>query len=123
MTLVGWIVLSNHCALGGMATQSVVQKAHGCCHSGASLPPKEPADTGSMECCKSLHAVVPDGAKPGDLPPPFVVGSFMAWMLIHDARIEAPTVLCAGTGPPRVATFSELVLHRSLRSHAPPFLA
>ncbi len=46
-----------------MASRAGTQRAHGCCHNGASQPVKEPAEGGrSVECCKSLHVLVPDGA-------------------------------------------------------------
>ncbi len=122
-TFVGWFVLSNHCALG-IGSRGAAQKAHGCCHNGTSQPVKEPTDRqGMMGCCKSLHAVMPDGAKLTDLPPPFMVGAFVAWVLIRDAQPQVVVVPFGDTGPPRAESFSELVLHRSLRAHAPPFLA
>ena len=123
-TFIGWFVLSNHCALGGIGSRAAAQKAHVCCHNGTSQPVKEPANGGqSTECCKSLHAVVPDGAKFADVPPPFLVGAFVAWVLVRDAQPQAVIVPFGDTGPPRAESFSELVLHRSLRSHAPPLLA
>lgn len=123
-TFVGWFVLSNHCALGGIGSRGAAQKAHGCCDNGTSQPVKAPTDgEGRMGCCKSLHAVVPEGAQFADGPPPFVVGAFVAWVLIRDAQPQVLLVPFGDTGPPGSESFSELVLHRSLRSHAPPFLA
>lgn len=66
VTFLGWFVLSNHCAIGRMLPRAEAesQKAHGCCHNGTSQPVKEPGDgRQGMQCCKSLHVVVPDGAK------------------------------------------------------------
>ena len=124
VTLIGWFVLSNHCALGGIGSRAAAQKTHDCCHNGTSQPSKEPTDReGMMGCCKSLHAVMPDGAKIADVPPPFVVGASVGWVVIRDAQPRVVVVAFGDTGPPRAASFSELVLHRSLRSHAPPFLA
>ncbi len=123
-TFIGWMVLSNHCALGGIGSRAAAQKSHGCCHNGASQPAKEPAHGGrSTECCKSLHAVIPGATKLADAPPPFVIGAFVAWVLVRDAQPQVVVVPFGDTGPPRAESFSELVLHRSLRSHAPPFLA
>ena len=123
-TFIGWFVLSNHCALGRMAPRAEAE-THGCCHNGMSQPAKAPADSGrSIECCKSLHAVVPDGGGLADLAPPLLAGASVVWMLIPALELETALVPFGDTGPPpRVASFSELVLHRSLRSHAPPFLA
>ena len=124
VTFIGWFVLSNHCALGGIGARAAAQKMHGCCDNGTSQPAKEPTDReGMMGCCKSLHALAPDGAKLTDIPPPFVIGAFVVFGLIRDTQPQAVLVPFGDTGPPRAASFSELVLHRSLRAHAPPFLA
>ena len=125
MTLVGWLVLSNHCALGSVAKQKEVKAEHACCHNGTSPPAKEPLNGGQgLQCCRSIHVIVSDTAKLTDVPVLFAVEGVLDW---SEARIPDggttffPTL---HTGPPlRAASFSELVLHRSLRSHAPPFLA
>jgi len=119
VTLMGWFVLSNHCALGRMVQTAQAQKEHACCPNGQS----EPANGDQrVQCCKSLHAVVPDGVKAASLTPPeFVVAVLLPLVALEDHIGEA-VVLASETGPPpRAASFSELVLHRSLRSHAPPF--
>ena len=125
MTLVGWFVLSNHCALGRVTQKAEVKKEHACCHNGDSQPAKAPMDGGQgMQCCKSLHAVAPDAAKLGALPTLLFLGAVPAWVETLNLENKAVLVSTLDTGPPpRAASFTELVLHRSLRSHAPPFLA
>ena len=125
MTLAGWFVLSNHCALGRMAQTPQVKKEHACCHNGDSKPAKEPADgKQGMQCCKSLRALAPDGVKTVTLTPPMFVVAVLASVLKLEAQTGETVVPAHDTGPPpRAASFSELVLHRSLRSHAPPFFA
>ena len=125
MTLVGWIVLSNHCALRSKARPTEAGKEHACCHNGASQPAQEPMNGGQgMQCCKSLHALAPDPAKLADVSPLVVVGAVVAWIETLNLGSGPVPVLAVDTGPPpRASSFSELVLHRSLRSHAPPFLA
>ena len=125
LTLSGWFVLSNHCALGRMAQTPQAKKEHACCHNGDSKPARQPADgERDVQCCKSLHAVVPDGVKDAALTPPsFVVAILPSLLALETQTVEA-VLLASDTGPPpRAASFSELVLHRSLRSHAPPFFA
>ena len=125
MTLLGWLALSNHCALGLMAKTVVAQKAHSCCHNGNSEPVKEPGDgKRNVECCKSLHAVLPDGAKlPAAHAPVFAVLP-VVWVLALQAQMPERTASAGDTGPPPdVPTFAELVLQRSLLSHAPPVSA
>jgi hypothetical protein len=124
MTLVGWFVLSNHCALGSLAKRSEMKNEHACCHNGTSQPAKEPMDGGQgMQCCKSVHAIAPDAAKLADAPLLLVVGAVIAW--VETLHLDTGALVSAvDTGPPpRAASFSELVLHRSLRSQAPPLLA
>ena len=123
-TFIGWFVLSNHCALGRMAPRAEAQNAHGCCHNGASQPVKEPADGGrGMECCKSLHALVPDGAKLPLAPLMEMLAPPVWWTAFAIALPELRAAAPATGPPPDVPAFTELVLHRSLRSHAPPFLS
>ncbi len=122
MTLSGWFVLSNHCALGRMAQTPRAQKEHACCHNVEPEPAKQPAD--GVQCCKSLHAVMPEGVKDASLTPPTFVVAILEAPLHLEAQAEKAVVVASDTGPPpRAASFSELVLHRSLRSHAPPSLA
>lgn len=125
MTLSGWFVLSNHCALGRIAQTPQTEKEHACCHNADSKPATQPAEGGQgLQCCKSLRALVPDGAKSFDLTPPNFVVAILASLLPLEAQTDESVVPARNTGPPaRAASFSELVLHRSLRSHAPPFLA
>ena len=124
MTLLGWFVLSNHCALGSFTKRTETKKEHDCCHNGSSQPAKEPADGGQgMQCCKSVHATVLDAAKMADVLVSMIVGVVIAWTETLQWE-NAALVSAVDTGPPpRASSFSELVLQRSLRSHAPPFLA
>jgi hypothetical protein len=124
MTLMSWFVLSNHCALGRMASSAQAQKEHACCHNDAPKPAQEPVDgKQGAQCCKSLRAVVPDGVKSTELTPPMVLIAVLAAVLTREVQTEGVAAAVGDTGPPRASSFSELVLHRSLRSHAPPFLA
>ena len=125
MTLAGWLALSNHCALGLMAKTVVAQKAHSCCHNGNSEPVKEPGDgKRNVECCKSLHAVMPVTAKLPAAQAPLLAVLPVVWVLALHAQVPAQTASAGDTGPPPdVPTFAELVLNRSLLSHAPPLLA
>ena len=121
MTVVGWFVLSNHCALGSAAKRTGAKNEHACCHNGISQPAKEPVDgKQEMQCCKSLHALMPDASKFGE-PPPLLLVAVIEWAETLSLKKKAVPVSALDTGPPpQAASFSELVLHRSLRSHAPP---
>lgn len=123
VTLLGWFVLSNHCALGRMARAAQVQKEHACCHNGQPKPDQAPSENSGVQCCRSLHATVADPGKVQLWPPTFVMAVLDAVLSLRDQTSEV-LVQAHDTGPPpRLATFSELVLHRSLRSHAPPVIS
>jgi hypothetical protein len=125
MTLLGWFVLSNHCALGGMAPSGPTKDEHACCHNNSTpTPAHAPSDSQQgAECCKAVHALVPDGIKAGDLKPADFVVAILVALPVEVIRPARAETIATDTGPPRARSFSELVLHRSLRSHAPPLLA
>ena len=125
MTLLGWFVLSNHCALGRMAPSAPAKDEHACCRNDSPSSPVQAPSGGKQgaECCKSVHALIPDGIKAGELKPSdFAVAILLALPADVILPVSAETI-AADTGPPDARSFSELVLHRSLRSHAPPLLA
>ena len=119
-----WLAVTNHCALARL-TQCVGAKTkHACCHSDSTKPADERRDGGQgMECCKTIRAVVPDGVKVAGVPPESAPAIFAAVPFADVAEMILP-VSARLTGPPtRAHSFAELVLHGSLRSHAPPFAA
>jgi hypothetical protein len=117
VTMLGWFALSNHCALGRMMQGAPAKKAPGCCHSEAPKPAKDDQCT---HCCKWAQAVVPDSVKTAE--PTALMCIIIPSLLTIEGQTSKVVLLTSGIGPPpRAASFSELVLHRSLRSHAPPF--
>lgn len=100
-----------------------VQKGHECCENGTPQPVKKPADgKQGMQCCKSLHALVSPEAK---LPAASLFEIFTLpdeWSILVLVPELSPATPATGP-PPDVPAFAELVLHRSLQSHAPPFFA
>lgn len=121
VTFFGWMVLANHCALGGLAQPQVAEEDHSCCQR------SEPASTqdapAEVQCCKSLHAVAPEALKTA-------APVLMVWVLEWAAELlpaETPAISPSGSfgdgSPPPAVPFSELVLQRSLLSHAPPVAA
>lgn len=125
MTLAGWFFLSNHCAFGRMAQANRAKMEHACCLSGDAHQHHEPADSQrTTECCKALHAITAGEAKAPLTPPALIFVAALAATFIEPEKAVAKEVLALDSGPPReAASFSELVLQRSLRSHAPPLVA
>ncbi len=123
-----WLVLSNHCALAEMLAAkaaAVSTEEHGCCnHHPSPAKDQKPCQPMREGCCKSLTIVVPDGAK---LPAATAFESAalpVEWLLAFTVALPEENRAAPDTGPPPdVPGFVELVLHRSLHSHAPPFAA
>ena len=120
-------IATNHCALGLMENSSAANVQHSKCCNGSQDPTKDqPVPGGVRECCKSIHAVpAPDAKLPVNPGNAFSVVDASAIFAALDAQTAAPKSLAAPHehDPPRAASFAELVLHRSLRSHAPPLAA
>ena len=127
MMLFAWVIATNHCALGLMQKSSGAKVEHAKCCNGKQSPAKdEPVPGGVRECCKAIHAIpLPDGKALAKYDDTFSVVDAFAFPAAPDHRTAAPESLAAPHehDPPRAASFAELVLHRSLRSHAPPFAA
>ena len=122
IAICSWIAVSNHCAFAAVATE--VAKAQTECpfHS---KPAKQKKQSSQVQCCKILRAVVlaktkdwaRDDAKFCDANFPVPTSVFVA----HSLPAVAPLLL--DTGPPGAFSFAELILQRSLFTHAPPFVA
>ncbi len=128
VAFLGWLLLSNHCVLSeivvGKSTPPAASE-RSCCHrQPAPTKGEHPKQPMLQECCKSLHAVVPDAAK---LPTAIVLEVIVPAKVELNFSAISPGAHVAGappTGPPPDGpTFVDLVLHRSLRSHAPPIAA
>lgn len=128
LLLAAWLTLSNHCALAALGQGTASDKSAAlrkCCAgkvpAGEETPPAAP---GGM-CCKSLRVL------PTDTPVKLVQAqeNVLLFELIWTALCEAPAVrlvvgeVARATGPPRAESFAEMVLQRSLLSHAPPLAA
>jgi hypothetical protein len=124
--LLAWLAVSNHCALGALVKIGRSAQAHArCC--GHQAPPagKGLPDSGTRECCRTLHVlpvdaparIVKSESAPLDFAP--------AWGRVGDAlcRVVVPVTARMEGGPPGFRSFAEVVLQRSLRSHAPPLAA
>jgi hypothetical protein len=118
--VVSWFAFSNRCALGLLlSSRQAAAVQHHCCDK-QDLPKQAPSK-GSLECCKVFHVVANGEAKAPALesfallPAATIQGSVL--LLIPEDEVRADA------GPPPVGSFTELVLQRSLRSHAPPFVA
>ena len=125
LLMVAWLVATNHCGLRLMPPAMQTAASHSSCQHCHPEPEKQqPASGGAPECCKALHGIAEGPAKSAvrDETSHVITIAFAMTSAALPAGQRIPTPHDTGP-PPRVASFSELVLHRSLRSHAPPFLS
>ena len=106
---------------------SAAKAEHAKCCSGKPAPAKnKQPPSGGRECCKSIHAVpLPDAKGLAKFDASlFVIHAFSLHTVLGSeaAALDALATL-HDHGPPRADSFAELVLNRSLLSHAPPFTA
>src|SRR6266446_6641689 len=61
-TIVAWLSISNHCAVGGLIakTNSAIAPMH--CHGNQPMPSKKSGEE-EMPCCKMLRATITSAAK------------------------------------------------------------
>ena len=121
LAIVSWIAISNHCAFS--AISAPVGDTQGACpfHS---KPPKQKEQPSQVQCCKVLRAVVPAATKSSARDDANFPGGdlrFEKFAFLALSR-NAPTPLLLDTGPPGALSFAELILQRSLLTHAPPIL-
>lgn len=124
VTMMGWVVLSNHCALGVMADRSQGVAQSCCAKTQSSSHPAPTKCPPVMECCKTMRAVVPDVVHVNQPAVWAVVLTFAETLFLFPTPPDDSAPAFADSGPPdRASTFSELVLQQSLLSHAPPVSA
>jgi hypothetical protein len=122
IAICSWIAVSNHCAFAAVGSEINKQAPECPFHS---KPAKQKEPSSQVQCCKILRAVVfaqfkawsRDNAKFSDANFLVETGAFV----VRSLRSVAPLLL--DTGPPGALSFAELILQRSLFTHAPPFLA
>ena len=121
-TIVAWLSISNHCAVGGMVaakTQSPTAQMH--CHGNQSSPSKKSSEE-EMPCCKVLRATLVQLANsvPAYDFSAFSLQPYFADLILFPYQTHTPPTFELDTGPPFSGSFAELVLQRSILAHAPP---
>ena len=121
--LLSWLVVTNHCAMGLMQAALSAKTEHAHCHASTSGDgQKAPAD-GMRECCRVIKASLADTPEFKFDAAKLQLQAFVILRaLVAPVQNPAPAFI-HDHGPPRVISFAENVLQRSLLSHAPPTLA
>ena len=121
-TMVAWLSISNHCALGGLITKtdSAVAPMH--CHGNQPAPSKKSSQE-ETPCCKMLRATLTSEAKVVKVATEtFLPIQYWVVAELIFARETQLSPLEIDTGPPFAGSFAESVLQRSVLAHAPPVL-
>ena len=119
LSIAAWMVLSNHCALGAVTlpVEAGVEASECPMHSAPAK--KKPA--AHTPCCKDLratavHALKNIGARAGEFAG---MSDYAPAIFLTPPRLVFE-IKGLDTGPPGCFSFAELVLQKSLPSHAPP---
>jgi len=118
LSLAAWFVLSNHCAIGMVASLAdAAPETSGCpMHS---MPAKE-KQAPKPPCCKDLRAVVSKCLKSASITVRLVGSHTYAPEILARPPRETTEIDGLDTGPPGPVSFAELVLQESMLAHAPP---
>src|SRR4051794_39238862 len=119
ITIVAWLSLSNHCALGlALPIAEPVDSADSGCPMHASPMKKKPAT--NLPCCKEIRAVLAKNVAAA-MPGLRLIGSHAyATEIFPPIHRISSDIENLDTGPPGCFSFAESVLQESMLSHAPP---
>jgi len=122
ISLVAWLSISNHCALGALQ-RSQSTSVHAKCHGNSSPASKPSGNSEETPCCKVLRATI---ASPAHAPAydfsVFVLQPSVVDLPLLSDQFQPSHPLEFDTGPPFSRSFAESVLQRSILAHAPPAL-
>jgi hypothetical protein len=122
VTMSAWLAISNHCALGTVATPEVKSNPNECPFHSKQSTPAKPKQSSNSPCCKILRAIVASPAKNFARPIVDLAGvdfSFAKLLIFAPPKISLPS-FALDTGPPGTTSFVELI--GSVRAHAPPIV-
>ncbi len=118
----GWLVATNHCALGLMRNGRTAMECPGHPHSADAEHGPKPASLSA--CCQTIQGAVFAGLEMDAKPSLHaLLLPFFGVALISTAESDLPPLVAAlDTGPPFCESFAETVLQRSLFGNAPPLV-
>jgi len=121
--LFSWLVVTNHCALGMVQSALGASAEHAHCHAAKTDSGKKAPADGMRECCRSIKASMASETVVKFDPAQVQLQSYpILAALLTPVASPTPEVFL-DHGPPHAGSFAEIVLQRSLLSHAPPLLA
>jgi hypothetical protein len=122
LMLAAWGIASNRCAFAALALnpQAAAVEVHKCCPTNGDEGGKQTPDNRLGECCQHLQVLLLADDALVKLPAASVLFE-LAWLYLAAFKVEENAPVEFDTGPPQSRSFAEVVLQRSLLSHAPPF--
>jgi hypothetical protein len=123
VAICSWFAISNHCAFAALATKTDTASTECPFHS---KPAKQEKPSTGAQCCKILRAVAsvpPKSWARDDAKLSGADGYCGERALVIAASQTMLVPLPLDRGPPGAHSFAELILQRSLLTHAPPSLA
>lgn len=123
--LMAWFVVSNRCALAvALSPAGGAAELHKCCAVKSAGGEEQSPEKRSGECCQALGLLPLETAaklvKAPDTIPLFdLAWSYLVALVVDDGNEKIEQA----SGPPEARSFAEVVLQRSMRSHAPPFVS
>lgn len=125
LALLGWLAITNHCALA--ALEGPAKMPMPACHGsvGGHKSPAKDDHNGEVECCKVLRATLLTLSKKAAVFDhfQFAFQDYVTALLPLPAKAQLQSPLELDTGPPVAGSFAESVLQRSILAHAPPCLS
>jgi hypothetical protein len=118
--LLAWLVMTNHCALASLQGHQVAADEVTCCHAKNLAPVKEAPCQEQLECCQAVKASLSGKAEAKYDASKYTVQLYLLLRVLAAEFTPPAPVVALDHGPPRAGSFAELVLQRSLLSHAPP---
>lgn len=126
VTILSWLLATNHCAIAREMTTSAASDSTPPGHEHCPTPKPDGKDDGQgrMACCWALKVSVNQGKSLASYDASFfILKWFLPEFLKPDFGSEASPAWHWNHGPPKVLSFAEQVLQRSILSNAPPFLS
>ena len=124
ISICSWISISNHCALAVIPSRAAIVQSACPFHSHHASNRDGKKKTAAQPCCKILRATVAIPVKTPALAILHMSGvdpGFGELVIFTPAKVLI-RLDALDTGPPGAFSFAELILQRSLFSHAPPFV-
>lgn len=117
---------SNHCTIAATSVAPKTAAVSECPMHAQQQHPSQPDKNqgcGDLPCCKNLQATLTLAKKLVSNPVwPGALIEFFAPVVGETSEGTAQISACLDTGPPGENSFAELVLQRSILTHAPPVL-